>query len=56
MRRLALLLGCMGVLALALAVVTRAIPPEHFPVSHVDDTDIFQPPRTHVDSRSRPTA
>jgi hypothetical protein len=41
MRRLALLLGCMGVLALALAVVARAIPPEHFPVSHVDDTDII---------------
>jgi len=41
MRKLALLLGCMGVLALALAVVARAIPPEHFPVEHVDETFII---------------
>jgi hypothetical protein len=38
MRKLVLLLGCAGVLALALAVAARAIPPEHFPVVHVDDT------------------
>jgi hypothetical protein len=39
MRRLAVLLACTGVLALALAVGARAIPPEHFPVVHVDETD-----------------
>jgi hypothetical protein len=38
MRKLAVLLGCTGVLALASAVVARAIPPEHFPVVHVDAT------------------
>lgn len=38
MRKLVLLLGFTGVLALALGTVARAIPPEHFPVVHVDDT------------------
>lgn len=38
MRKSAVLLGCTGVLALALAAVGRAIPPEHFPVEHVDET------------------
>jgi hypothetical protein len=38
MRRLALLLGLTGVVALALAAGARAVPPEHFPVVHVDDT------------------
>jgi hypothetical protein len=38
MRKLALLLGCTSILALVLAAVGRGIPPEHFPVEHVDDT------------------
>src|SRR6266511_5184676 len=38
MRKLVLLIGSIGVLALALGAVARAIPPEHFPVVHVDET------------------
>jgi hypothetical protein len=38
MRKLAVLLACTGLVALALGAVARAIPPEHFPVEHVDDT------------------
>ena len=38
MRKLALLLGLTGVLPLALPVVATAVPPEHFPVEHVDET------------------
>ncbi len=38
MRKLAVLLGCTGVAALALGAAARAIPPEHFPVEHVDET------------------
>jgi hypothetical protein len=38
MRKLAVLVACTGVLALALAAVARAIPPEHFPVEHIDET------------------
>jgi hypothetical protein len=37
LRRLTVPLVCAGVLALALAVGARAIPPEHFPVVHVDE-------------------
>jgi hypothetical protein len=38
MRKLVPLVGCIGVVALTLAAVGRSIPPEHFPVVHVDDT------------------
>ena len=41
MRRPLLLVGFAGVLAFALGAVARAIPPEHFPVQHVDDTSII---------------
>lgn len=39
MRKLGLLLGLTGLLAFALGSAARAIPPEHFPVMHVDETD-----------------
>jgi hypothetical protein len=42
MRKLALLLGLTGVLALAFAVVARAVPPQHFPVEHVDESFIIE--------------
>jgi hypothetical protein len=38
MRRLALLLGLAAVVALGPGGVARAVPPEHFPVEHVDET------------------
>jgi hypothetical protein len=38
MRRLALLLGLAAVLALGSGGVARAVPPQHFPVEHVDET------------------
>ena len=38
MRRLALLLGLAAVLVLGPVGVARAVPPEHFPVEHVDET------------------
>jgi hypothetical protein len=38
MRKLVLLVGLTSVTALALAAVARAVPPEHFPVEHVDAT------------------
>jgi hypothetical protein len=38
MRKLALLVGLTAVLALVLGGVARAVPPEHFPVEHVDET------------------
>jgi hypothetical protein len=38
MRKLAALIGCASLLALTLAVVARAVPPEHFPVEHIDET------------------
>jgi hypothetical protein len=39
MRKLAALIGCASLLALTLAVVARAVPPERSPVEHVDETD-----------------
>ena len=39
MRKLLLLFGFTAVLALALGAAARAIPPEHFPVVHVDETE-----------------
>jgi hypothetical protein len=36
MRKLAVLIACASLVALALAAATRAIPPEHFPVEHID--------------------
>jgi hypothetical protein len=39
MRKLAMLIGLAGLLAFALGSAARAIPPEHFPVVHVDETD-----------------
>lgn len=41
MRKLVLLLGFAGVLALAFAVVAKAVPPQHFPVQHVDESLII---------------
>jgi hypothetical protein len=38
MRKFALFLGLTSVLALAFAAGARAVPPEHFPVAHVDET------------------
>jgi hypothetical protein len=38
MRKLSKLLALTSVLTLVLAAVTRAAPPEHFPVEHVDET------------------
>jgi hypothetical protein len=38
MRKLAVLLVSTGALALSLAAAASAIPPEHFPVEHVDET------------------
>ena len=38
MRRLALLLGLAAVAVLGPVGVARAVPPEHFPVEHVDET------------------
>jgi hypothetical protein len=38
MRKHALLLALTSVMVLALAAVARALPPEHFPVEHVDET------------------
>jgi hypothetical protein len=38
MRKVALLLGLTGVLSLAFPVVATAVPPEHLPVEHVDET------------------
>lgn len=38
MRKLAVLLGFAGALALLLVTAASAIPPEHFPVEHVDET------------------
>jgi hypothetical protein len=38
MRKLAVLLACTGLAALALGAAARAIPPEHFPVEHIDDS------------------
>jgi hypothetical protein len=42
MRKLVLLLGLTGVLALAFAVVARAVSPQHFPVEHVDESFIIE--------------
>jgi hypothetical protein len=42
MRKLVLLLGLTGVFALAFVVVARAVPPQHFPVEHVDDSLIIE--------------
>src|SRR5215207_10412042 len=60
MRRLVLLLGLTGVLALALAVGARALPPEHFPVEHVDETFTIEgecafPVIVHVEGDTRHT-
>ena len=38
MRKLALFLGLAAVVALGPGGVARAVPPEHFPVEHVDET------------------
>jgi hypothetical protein len=38
MRKLSKLLALTSVLTLLLAVMARAVPPEHFPVEHVDET------------------
>jgi hypothetical protein len=38
MRRFALLFGLAAVVALGPGGVARAVPPEHFPVEHVDET------------------
>jgi hypothetical protein len=38
MRKSALLVALTSVMVLALAAVARALPPEHFPVEHVDET------------------
>jgi hypothetical protein len=42
MRKLVLLLGLTGVLALAFAGVASAVPPQHFPVEHVDQSFIIE--------------
>jgi hypothetical protein len=60
MRKLALLLGLTGVLALALAANVRAVPPEHFPVEHVAETFIIEdqcdfPVAFHVEGDVRET-
>ena len=52
MRKLLLLFGFTAVLALALGAAARAIPPEHFPVVHVDETETI---RAHARSQSRST-
>ena len=39
MRKLAMLTGLAALLAFALGSAARAIPPEHFPVVHVDEAD-----------------
>ena len=41
MRKLVLLLGFAGVLVLAFAVVAKAVPPQRFPVEHVDESLII---------------
>jgi|SRR5215211_3803083 len=41
MRKLVLLVGLTGVLALAIVVVASAVPPQHFPVEHVDESLII---------------
>jgi hypothetical protein len=60
MRKLALLLGLTGVLALALAANVRAASPEHFPVEHVAETFIIEdqcdfPVAFHVEGDVRET-
>src|ERR671939_469180 len=38
MRKVSTLLALTSVLTLTLAAVARAVPPQHFPVEHIDDT------------------
>jgi hypothetical protein len=60
MRRLALLLGLAAVVALGPGGVARAVPPEHFPVEHVDETFVIEgecsfPVVVHVEGDVRHT-
>jgi hypothetical protein len=60
MRRLALLLGLAAVVALGPGGVARAVPPEHFPVEHVDETFVVEgecdfPVIVHVEGDLRHT-
>jgi hypothetical protein len=59
-RKLVLLLGLTGVLALALPGIARAAPPQHFPVEHVDESFIIEdecdcPVVLHVEGDLRET-
>jgi hypothetical protein len=60
MRKLSKLLALISVLTLVLAAVARAVPPEHFPVEHVDETFTIEdecafPVIVHVEGDVRAT-
>jgi hypothetical protein len=60
MRKLVPLLGLTGILALAIVGVARAVPPQHFPVQHVDESFIIEdacdfPVLLHVEGELRET-